>query len=64
MAEQRVAYDRLRETARRLCRQIEDMRSLGHQPAYIKCVDETLANALQQVKARALAAVEKSRAER
>src|SRR6266404_600696 len=60
----RVAYDRLRKTARRLCGQIEDMRSLAHQPAYVKCVDEALANALQQVKAPALAAVEKSRPER
>jgi UrcA family protein len=56
----RIAYDRLHDTARRLCSQQEDMQSVAHYPTYVKCVDETLAAALRQVKGPTLAANEKS----
>jgi UrcA family protein len=59
---QRIAYERLRQTARRLCSRLEDMhlQSLAHHPTYITCVDETLARGLQQVNGPALAATQKS----
>jgi UrcA family protein len=55
---QRIAYERLQETARHLCSRLEDMhpQSLAHQSSYIKCVDETTARALRQVNAARLAA--------
>jgi UrcA family protein len=56
----RIAYERLRDTARRLCSQQEDMQSVAHYPTYVKCVDETLAAAMRQVKGPTLAANEKS----
>jgi len=58
----RVAYERLQQTARRLCSRLEDMhpQSLAHHPTYIKCVDETLANALRHVNEPALAAAQTS----
>ena len=55
----RAAHDRLHETARRLCSQLQDELSLSHQPNYVICVDKTTAAALQQVKVPALAANEK-----
>ena len=59
---QRVAYERLRQTARRLCSSLEALhpQSLAHYPTYIKCVDETLARAWQRVNGPALAATQKS----
>ncbi len=59
---QRVAYERLRQTARRLCLSLEALhpQSLAHYPTYIRCVDETLARAVQQVNGPALAATQKS----
>jgi UrcA family protein len=59
---QRIAYERLQQTARHLCSRLEDMhmQSLGHHPAYIKCVDETIAHALRQFNGAKLAANEKS----
>jgi UrcA family protein len=55
---QRIAFERLQDTARHLCSRLEDMhlQSLAHQPTYIKCVDETTARALRQVNAAKLAA--------
>jgi UrcA family protein len=44
-----AARDRLHQTARRLCSQLEDMRSIAHQPTFVKCVDESLADALRQI---------------
>jgi UrcA family protein len=52
-----AARDRLHQTARRLCSQLEDMRSIAHQPAFIKCVDESLADALRQITAPLLVSV-------
>lgn len=59
---QRVAYERLRQTARRLCSSLEARHpeSLAHYPSYIRCVDETLARAWQGVNGPALAATQKS----
>lgn len=61
---QHIAYDRLHATARRLCTQLEDLRSVARQQTFVKCVDETLANALRQIKGPTLAASEKSPRER
>jgi UrcA family protein len=59
---QRVAYERLHQTARHLCSSLEAMhpQSLAHYPTYIRCVDETLAGALKRVNAPAFAATQKS----
>ena len=59
---QRVAYERLRETARRLCSSLEARHpeSVAHHATYTKCVDETLARAWQRVNEPALAATQKS----
>jgi UrcA family protein len=59
---QRIARDRLQQTAQHLCSRLEDrhLQSLAHHPSYIKCVDETIANALLQVTRARLAANEKS----
>jgi len=59
---QRVAHERLLQTARSLCSSLEDMhpQSLAHHQMYIRCVDETLARALQQANGPALAATPKS----
>jgi UrcA family protein len=59
---QRVAYERLRQTARRLCSSLEarHTESLAHYPSYIRCVDETLASVWQRVNGPALAATQKS----
>lgn len=54
---QRIAYERLHQTVRQLCRRLEDRhsQSLAHHPTYIQCVDDALADALRQVKGPALA---------
>ena len=58
---QRIAHERLRQAARHLCSRLEARhpQSLAHYPSYIRCVDETLARALQGVNGPALAAAEK-----
>jgi len=58
----RIAYDRLHETARHLCTQLKNMHSISYHPDFIECVDETLADALRQVKGPTLAAREKKSA--
>ena len=45
----RLARDRLRVTARRLCAAVADDLDLAHQPNFVACVDETLAAALRKV---------------
>jgi UrcA family protein len=59
-----AARDRLHETALLLCAQVEDTRSIARHANFVRCVDETFANAMQKVKGPALAAVEKSRSVR
>ena len=56
----RVAHERLHRTARHLCSQLADMRSIAHQPEFVRCVDEALANALRQIKEPALASLPES----
>ena len=48
----RVARERLRATARRLCAQVADDLDLSHQPNFVACVDETLAAALRRATER------------
>ena len=45
----RLARDRLRVTARRLCARVADDFDLAHQTNFVACVDETLAAALRKV---------------
>jgi UrcA family protein len=46
-----AARDRLHQTARRLCSQVADSRDLPptQNPAFIACMDDTLADALRQI---------------
>lgn len=57
----RAARERLRETARRLCSDVQDSRDLGHQPHFVACVQETLADALRHVQIPVVAAAEGGR---
>jgi UrcA family protein len=59
-----AARDRLHETALLLCAQVGDTRSIARHANFVRCVDETFANAMQKVTGPALAAVEKSRSAR
>jgi UrcA family protein len=54
-----AAQTRIREVARRLCRQVEDLDDLSRQSNYAACVDESVATAMQSVKRMALAALAK-----
>ena len=54
----RVAQKRLREKAEHLCRQLEDSSSSTYRWTHAACVRDTLANAIQQLNAPALAATE------
>jgi UrcA family protein len=47
----RAARERLHETARRLCSQLADGQDLSHQPNFVACVGDALADALRQVDA-------------
>ena len=40
-----VASERIHQTARRLCAVVQDTRDLGHQSAFVRCVDRTVASA-------------------
>jgi UrcA family protein len=51
-----VARARLHATARRLCRRVVDPWAVSHQQDYVACVDATLAAALAQLPAPAVAA--------
>ena len=50
------ALERLHATARHLCTLVVDHWTLSHQPDYVACVDQTLASALAQLPAPAVAA--------
>jgi UrcA family protein len=54
-----AAEARVRETARRLCRQLEDLDDLSRQSNYTACVDASVTAAMQSVKRLALAALAK-----
>jgi UrcA family protein len=45
----RAARERLHETARRLCAQLEDGQDLGHQPRFVACVERALDTALRSM---------------
>ena len=51
-----AARERVHASARRLCAKVVDPWSLSHQTDYVHCVDATMANALTQLQAPALAA--------
>jgi UrcA family protein len=53
-----AARERLRQTARQLCSRVQDSRDLGHQPHFVACVQEALADALRHVHVPILAAAE------
>jgi UrcA family protein len=55
----RVAYERIRRVAERLCHDPEDPWSRYHAATYNACVRETVADALHQIQAPAIAALEK-----
>jgi UrcA family protein len=55
----RVAYERIRRLAVRLCDDRGDPLSRYHAAAYNACVRETVADAVRQIQAPALAALEK-----
>jgi UrcA family protein len=58
----RAAHKRLRHKAEHLCHQLGDSTSASFRWTYAACVQETLANAIQQLNAPALAAADRSRA--
>jgi UrcA family protein len=51
-----VARERVQASARRLCSKVVNPWSYSHQTDYVACVDATMANALAQLQAPALAA--------
>jgi UrcA family protein len=56
-----LAYERLHQVARQLCLGFKDIRNIAHQPeSFVRCVDDAVADALQQVKGPTLAAGEKA----
>jgi UrcA family protein len=55
----RVAYERIRSVAERLCDDREDPWSRYHAATYNACVRETVADAVRQIQTPALAALEK-----
>jgi len=44
-----AARERVHEAARQLCSEVAHSTDLAHQPNFIKCVDATMASALQQL---------------
>jgi len=46
-----AARERLHETARRLCAQLQDSQDLGHQPRFVACVESTLDAAVRSLSA-------------
>jgi UrcA family protein len=40
-----IASERIHQTARRLCAQVQDVQDLGHQSAFVRCVDRAMASA-------------------
>lgn len=51
----RIARERLKAMARRLCRELARRQDLSYQPSYAACVQDTLAGALAQADALAAA---------
>ncbi len=55
----RIAYERIKATAERLCFQLSDSRKIDYQAVYNTCVNETLANTVRRINAPTVAALEK-----
>jgi len=49
-----IARDRLHDAARVACSRVADSRDLAHQPSFVKCVKDTQARAMEQIKESAL----------
>jgi len=48
-----LAYERVHQTARRLCTRLQETQSLAHHPALVRCVDEALKGAGDELSALA-----------
>ena len=57
-----AAQARVRQMARRLCSQVEQLDDLSHHENYLACVDESVTAAMQQLKGPALAGLAKQNA--
>ncbi len=57
-----AAQARVRQTARRLCSQLEQLDDLSHYANYLACVDESVTAAMQQLKGPALARLAEKKA--
>jgi|HubBroStandDraft_4_1064222.scaffolds.fasta_scaffold146340_2 UrcA family protein len=55
----RVAYERIKAAAERLCRHPGDLRNIYHQRAYDLCVRESLTDAVGQTRSPVLASLAK-----
>ena len=56
-----AAQTRIGKMVKRLCTQVEDPDDLSHHENFLACVDQSMANAMRQLRPMALAAVEKTR---
>jgi UrcA family protein len=57
----KTAQTRVREVARRLCTEVEQMDDLSRHTNYLACVDASVTAAMQQLKGPALAALAKQK---
>ena len=57
----KTAQARVREVARRLCTEVEQMDDLSRHTNYLACVDASVTAAMQQLKGPALAALAKQK---
>jgi UrcA family protein len=55
----RIAYERIKTTAERLCFQLSDPRKIDDQAVYNVCVSETLADTVRRMNSPTVAALEK-----
>ena len=56
-----AAQTRISKMVKRLCTQVEDPDDLSHHENFLACVDQSMANAMRQLRPMGLAAVEKTR---
>jgi len=47
-----IASERIHQTARRLCTQVQDSRDLAHRSAVVRCIDRAVASASSELRAR------------
>jgi UrcA family protein len=55
----RIAYERIKTTAERLCFQLADPRKIDYQAVYNVCVNEALADTVRRINSPTVAALEK-----